>query len=415
VDRPRGRAEQLLGDLRGRALWVVLGCLVCQMGPGFGYAMGALAADLLAELGWSRALYSSAQGPQALLIALASPVVGAAVGRYGARAVLSISAVIIAGGYAGVAAMQTWWQFALAWGVIGLGVAGLGDIAVGAAVAAWTVRRRAIALGIAYTGSNLGGAIATRGASEIAGATSWRVAVAVLAATCLALLLPAAWFAVRDRAAESPRADDGVDPALLEEPGLGTAAAMRTRSFWIIAFGLLGFWAYLYALLQHFALALVDAGISREAAAGHWADVVFMGMFSKIAFGLVADRMPPRAAILFDYGLLALSSLLLLAATAAGASAAAVWSFVLLFGFSYAARDVVTPLIVVHCFGSRHLAQIYGVLMLTILPGSNLGGILTGWTHDATGSYAPAFAVLAATNALSFASLFAVRDERRRA
>ena len=90
-----------------------------------------------------------------------------------------------------------------------------------------------------------------------------------------------------------------------------------------------------------------------------------------------------------------------------------VWGFVLIFGFSYAARDVVTPLIIVHCFGARNLTQIYGVLMLTILIGP-LGAIYAGWTHDQTGSYAIAFTALAALNATAFALLFLVRDERGR-
>ena len=72
-----------------------------------------------------------------------------------------------------------------------------------------------------------------------------------------------------------------------------------------------------------------------------------------------------------------------------------------------------TPLIIAHCFGSRNLAQIYGVLMLTILIGP-LGGTFAGWVFDQTGSYQPAFLTFAATNAVTFALLFAVRDERRR-
>ena len=123
-----------------------------------------------------------------------------------------------------------------------------------------------------------------------------------------------------------------------------------------------------------------------------------------------ASAQGPQA-LLLDYGLLALSSLLLLGVS--GGGAIALWGFVLVFGFSCAARDVVTPLIIVHCFGSRSLAQIYGLLMLTILPGSNLGAIFTGWTHDRTGSYQLAFVALAAQNAATFALLFAVRDERR--
>jgi len=392
---------------------VVVGCLVCQMGLGFGYGVSPLAPDILAEFGWTRALYSSAQSPQALVIALASPLVGWMLVRYGARAVLSASALVLAGAYAGMAGMQAWWQFALAWGLIGLAVTGLGDIAVGAVVAQWITRGRGIALGVVYTGSNLGGALATRGVAALADAASWRLAVAAMAATALAVLLPAAWFTVRDR----PRAEVARDAAAVtsapDESDLDMAAALRTRSFWILASSLLGFWAYLYALLQHFVLSLVDAGVPRELAAGHWANAVFMGLFSKIAFGFIADRVSAKGALLLDYGLLALSSLLLLGLS--GGSGWLLWGFVLVFGFSYAARDVVTPLIVVHCFGSRHLAQIYGILMLTILPGSNLGSIFAGWTHDATGSYAAAFTALAAFNGVSFALLFAVRDERHSA
>ncbi|TMA30118.1 MAG: MFS transporter [Deltaproteobacteria bacterium] len=401
--------RDLLGDPRVRAVGVVLGCLVCQLGLGFGYAISPLAPDILAEFGWTRALYASAQGPQTLLIAITSPLIGVLVARHGARAVLSAGAVTLAAGYGMIAGMQAWWHLALAWAVIGLGVAGLGDIAVGAVVARWISRWRGLALGIVYTGSNLGGAIATRAVAALADRFSWRFALAVLAASGIVVLLPAAWFAVPDRAGAEAAADAEAEPASGSERDLDVRAALRTRSFWIIAIGLLGFWAYLYALLQHFVLALVDTGMARDLATAYWSNAVFMGMFSKIAFGWIADRVPAKTGLLLDYGLLALSSLFLLGVS--GGGAATLWSFVVLFGFSYAARDVVTPLIIVHCFGSRNLAQIYGVLMLTILPGS-AGSIFAGWVHDQTGAYQLAFLTLAGVNAATFALLFAVRDER---
>lgn len=404
--------RDLLGDLRGRALWVVLGCLICQMGVGFNYGLSPLAPDILAEFGWSRALYSSAQWPQGIVIALASPLVGVLVARRGARAVLSISAIVLAGAYAGVAGMHSLWQFGVAWAFIGLAVAGLGDIAVGAVVAQWVARSRGLALGLAYTGSNIGGALVALGAAELADARGWRIAVAAMAASALLVLLPAAWFGVRDRGRTRQAAESAaVEPPEVSALDLDVRAAVRTRSFWIIALGLFGFWIYLFAVLQHFVLSLVDAGMPRDEAAGHLATAVLMGMFSKIAFGLLADRIPAKTGLLLDYGLLALSSLLLLGAPTGGPWL--VWGFVLVFGFSYAARDVVTPLIVLRCFGAKSLAQIYGVLMLTILPGSLLGPVFAGWTHDATGSYALAFTVFAGQSVATFALLFAVRDERR--
>ena len=59
---------------------------------------------------------------------------------------------------------------------MGFAVAGLGDITVGQAVSQWFTRRRGLALGIVYTGSNLGGAFLTRASGFVAEADSWRTA-----------------------------------------------------------------------------------------------------------------------------------------------------------------------------------------------------------------------------------------------
>ena len=65
--------RDVLGDIRGRAAWVVFACLICQIGVGFNYGLSPLAPDMLAEFGWSRALFSSLQWPQGVVIAFASP------------------------------------------------------------------------------------------------------------------------------------------------------------------------------------------------------------------------------------------------------------------------------------------------------------------------------------------------------
>ena len=64
---PGARARLWPEDLRGRAFWVVAGCLVCQMGLGYGYVFGPLAKPLLDEFGWSRAAYSGMRLPQLAL------------------------------------------------------------------------------------------------------------------------------------------------------------------------------------------------------------------------------------------------------------------------------------------------------------------------------------------------------------
>ncbi len=81
--------------------------------------------------------------------------------------------------------------------------------------------------------------------------------------------------------------------------------------------------------------------------------------------------------------------------------------FVLSYGFSQAARDVVYPLVIERCFGARHLASIYGTMTLTLLPGAALGPLMAARLRDTLGDYRLAFAIFAALNLLSVAALLA--------
>jgi cyanate permease len=112
--------------------------------------------------------------------------------------------------------------------------------------------------------------------------------------------------------------------------------------------------------------------------------------------------------MLLNTGLLAISAALTLLLP----ERAFLWAFTLAFGFAAAARDVTYPLLVAHCFGVRHLAAIYGALMVTLLPGGILGPVFAGWTHDVFGSYRAAFATFAVLNAAALLALLATRDER---
>ena len=117
-----------------RVFWVVLGCLVCQLGLGFGYVFGPLAKDILAEFGWTRAMYSGARAPQLFVIAAASPLIGFLSIRFGSRLVLVTATFLLALSFSLIASMQSLWHLYALVVLQGLSVAGLGDISVGQAV-----------------------------------------------------------------------------------------------------------------------------------------------------------------------------------------------------------------------------------------------------------------------------------------
>ena len=413
--------SSLFGDIRGRAAWVVFGCLVCQMGLGFGYVLNPLAKEIIGELGWTRAEYSAARLPQLLVMSLASPVAGMLTVRFGARPLLMGSAGLLFACFLLLSAVTSLWQYYALFLLLGLALTGVGDIVAGQVVSEWIGRGRGLALGIVYVGSNLGGLLLIPIAVAVSDQYSWREAAMLLSGCALFVLLPAGAFLVRRprpeegalRAASGAAAsDEGRPPAVTRsDRDLDLRQALRTRSFWLLCFSLLVFFFYFLALLEHLVLFLTDGGMARADAATAYAAAIGLGIWSKLGLGVLADRIHEKASLVLDYALLAISSLVLLAVPREGT----LWLFVATFGISVAARDVVYPLIVTRCFGLTHMAEVYGVLMLTLVVGGGLGPLFAASVHDATASYDLAFQCFAGLNLLSVLGLCFVRDERERA
>ena len=186
----------------GRRRWVVLAsCLVCQMGLGLGgYVFAVFLKPVATEMGWSRTAFAAVGGPLLLAMALASPLVGTLTERVGARAVFASAITLVAAALLGLSHMQALWQFYLLGLLLGVAITGLGDIPAGAVVSRWFGRRRGLALGLVYTGSNIGGAIVPLVATALAAGSSWREALRVLAIGGWLLIFPVALFGVRERA-----------------------------------------------------------------------------------------------------------------------------------------------------------------------------------------------------------------------
>ena len=357
-------------------------------------------------------MYAAARSPQLFVQALVSPVIGMLVIRYGARPLLHVSILLTGVVFLGFSRISELWHMYAIVGFMGLALAGAGDITVGQLVSQWVKKRRGLALGLVYTGSNLAGFIFVPFATGVAQSDGWRSAIFVMAMVALFAMLPLSFLLLRERpeAGVSEEEDEPTDAGRADDMDL--ALALRTRSFWILAVSLFTFFFYFIGMLEHLVLFLTDEGMPRDEAAGYFASALALGMLSKILLGVISDYIPQRTAVLLDFGLLALSSLVLLLLPA---STPLMWAFVLSYGFATAARDVAYPLIITWCFGVRFMAQIYGAVMLALLPGGVLGPIFAAQVFDRLGSYDVAFMGFAGLNVAALLSLSLLRDERETA
>ncbi len=387
---------------------------MCQVGLGFAYVLAAVASPMIAELGLTRAEYGQGNGPQLALQALAAPLAGWLCVRAGARPVLLVSIAIQVAAICGMARVAGFGEYLFWMGVLGLGLAGTGDVTVGAVAARWVERGRGLALGIVYSGANLGGAAFAWIASTLEGHFDWRAMLWLAAGLGALGMFPFALFAVRDPrlgevSGEAPSPSPAARPA---SPDVPLGAALRTRSFWLIAAALFAMFFCFVGLQRHFVLMLERAGLPGPQAVALYSAAIAIGLFTKALSGALADRMSPvraAAATQLVTGLAALS------AFAVEGNAGLAWLFVLCFGLGTAARDVVFPLVLTHAFGVRSLAPIYGVQMLLLLPAGVLGPTFAGAVFDRSGSYGSALLVFAALMLLSALGLLFARPEGRSA
>jgi len=237
-------------------------------------------------------------------------------------------------------------------------------------------------------------------ASMITDASSWRVALRVLAVGGWLVIFPFARWGVP--AGVDERADDEA----VETDGATLAEATRTASFWLLAGVLFLFYAYYLGVNHHLVAFLSDEGWTNAEAARRFVWAVAVGIAGKLVVGRFADVLPVRRVTIATFAMVTLASLVLLAL---GRMPSLLPVFLTLHGFAVAAENVVLPLIVVACFGPAHLGRIYGALMMVLLPGGVLGPLFAAWMFDTGRGYWTAFAVFAATNVLGLLLLSRVR------
>lgn len=412
--------------LSRQAIWIVLGCLVCQAGAGLFYASRALAPDVIGELGWTRTMWSSAMAPMIFVTSVCQAVIGAACVRYGIRPVLVVSVLSLGATFFVLAGMQTLPVFYLATMFLAIGNAGIGDVSVGAVITRWFDRSRGVALGFAFAGSNIGAVIFVHAVTDWTGRFGWRGASLGLGLVSIAAILPFALFVVRD-----PRPDEGEQAEAIAPAGPTTSGgasdsgparahsgaspvpdanlrqALRSPAFWILFFTVFCYAVAQLGMLDHLILYLVDLGYARSEAAGALELTVGAGILAKLSAGAIALRFRTRHLLVANTALLALGVALLPFAAdprMLGASGVA-------FGIATSARDVLIPLAAAEFFGSRHFAAIYGMMMLAYFPGGGLGPIVLARAHDVMGSYESGFAVCLGILVLALVGqLFAARQ-----
>jgi MFS family permease len=376
--------------------WLVVAASVCGLlvgsGPILIFSSGVFLKPVSAELGVTRGDLSSALFLAAICTAIACPILGWFLDRFGTRRVMIPGVILYALVVAGFGLMRTnpVFMIPLIYALVGLVGAVQTPIPYAAVVAQWFDRQRGLALGIATAGVGLGVVVLPPFLALLINEFGWRHAYFGLGLTVLLLAwLPVALF-VREPPALSRVAARHTTANLTDAlPGTQASQAFRQWEFWALTIAFfLGVMA-INGTLTHVIPLLTDRGVSLQQAAVMFSFAGYAIIGGRVLAGWCLDRIwGPYVAICFF-----VIPMLGIALLASGATGIVPLIGAVLCGAGIGAEIDLMAFFLSRYFGLKAYGKVYGVMFAVFNIGTGLGPALSGLSFDRFHSYGPVFIV----------------------
>lgn len=402
--------------------WVIaaltMGTLMISNGliiPGITVFDGAL----LEEFGWNRGTLKFRGLLTFAIAGLLGPFAGALADRFGVKRLMAFGAVLLSGcllAYARINSAMGMYVIHTLYAVV---LATCGLIVSVMLVSHWFVARRGTAIGIALVGTSLGGIVFPQLGTALIERHGWRRAFEIEAAFPIVLLVIVLLF-VRNRPEDmglrALGADAGPDAATGDGSpsdtlaGVAYADALRTPTFWALAFAAMTTFYAILAAQAHLFLHLSDIGLDAATAARGVSLLFLLALFGKFGFGFLADRLDQKRVFLANLLVMLAGAVLL-----ASMQSSLLWPAIMLFGVGWGGLYTLLQLLTMNSFGLRDAGKILGTITVLDALGGGLGIWLTGVLFDQTGSYRAPFTVIAVLVFLALLAATRVRPVPRAA
>jgi sugar phosphate permease len=324
--------------------------------------------------------------------------------------------------FLGYGFMSALWMFYLLYFMQTAGYVTAGPIPNQVLISRWFDRWRGRAMGFAYVGAGIGGAVAPVLAQLLVSHIGWRGAMHVICGGILLVLVPVSWLVIKnhprdlgleaDGKAAANAASPGQASAIREKEGLlSLGKVLKTPEFWLIALGSFLSIGAIGGLIQHFVLFLRDRRFAPEKAAGVASFLLISSILGRVIMGWLADRIPKKYVMLIAFSAVACAVPLLYA----GDLARLAYVFAFVFGFGMGADYMLIPLVTAECFGVRSLGKLMGIIITTDSLGQALAPVIVGRLFDIHKNYNLAFALVAAMAAAGAVTVLFIRPDRVKA
>jgi MFS family permease len=334
-------------------------------------------------------------------------LMGWLVDRFGILVPVIIGAVSLALGYVLTGYAPTLWLFTAAHVLIGVGSsATLGPMM--ADTSHWFVRQRGLAVTICSAGNSLAGAVWPPIVQHFISSDGLRATQIGIGVFCIVTLVPLAAAMLRHRAPVQHVTSTGALPGA----GLASLGVSSGMMQWLLCIAGVACCIAMAMPQVHLVAYCGDLGYGTA----HGADMVALMMgaaiVSRVLSGVIADRIGGLATLLLGSALQGLALFLYLLFN----SLPSLYLISVLFGLFQGGLIPMYAVVIREYFPPREAGTRLGVLLMATLFGMAVGGWVSGWIFDLTGSYQTAFLNGLLWNFLNLAIVgwLMLRRERRR-
>jgi MFS family permease len=387
--------------------WIVVAVTFVTMAIGVNArtAFSLFFPPIIDEFGWERGVTAGAFSFGFLVSAAVSPLIGRLMDRAGPRAVMELGVALMAGGLLlAPLTTQPWHLYATIGVMVGSGSICLGYSGQSLFLPNWFIRRRGLAIGLAFAGVGLGSMTLLPWVQVMIEATGWRTACTAMGILVLVVLAPINLL-LRKRPQDLGLEPDGdAAPSETSKPisnvvdikwaGLDwtLSRAVRTARFWWLALGYFCGLYIWYAVQVHQTKYLLDIGFGPHVAVWALGAVSLLGIPGQIWLGHLSDRFGREWIWSASCGGFAICFVALIALSHFPTLVLVAIMVLAQGALGYGLTSVMGA-IVFEIFQGKHYGSIFGTVMLAALAGGAAGPWVTGAVHDLTGSYAIAFLI----------------------
>jgi MFS family permease len=315
-------------------------------------------------------------------LAFGGVIMGRLLDRFGIMGPLALGAAALSLGYIGAASAGSLATFAIAHAVIGFGCSvTLGPLMVD--ISNWFIRRRGVAVTLCSSGNYIAGAVWPPLVQHTTALYGWRathIGIAMFSGAAMVLI---GLIALRQRApAVSLKAGSEVRAGTPASFGL-SPGALQT----LLAVASVGCCVAMAMPQVHIVAYCGDLGYGVARGADMLALMMAFGIVGRIGSGFIADQVGGLPTLMLGSALQGVALLLYLVFD----GLTSLYAVSALFGLFQGGIVPCYAIIVREYFPAKEAGARIGVVLMASLFGMALGGWLSGYIFDLTGSYRAAF------------------------